>query len=64
MKNEFEDYKKRVEVNGLSLPHAHRNIEESSSKIDELYKTISLKEVEIKVITSKYELLKEDYSAL
>ena len=54
----------KLKINELSLTHAHRNIEDSKGRIDELYKELSLKEVEIKVLSSKYELLKEDYSAL
>ena len=64
LKGEHDGYKAKVEEQGLSLPVAHRNIREQRDKIAELQREISLKDIEIKVLTSKYELLREDYTAL
>ena len=59
---DYESYRRGIEESKLSLPVAQREINLLQDKLKDSERDGDMKNVEIKVLQNKYNILREDYS--
>lgn len=59
---DYESYRRGIEESKLSLPVAQREINLLNDKLKDSERDVDMKNVEIKVLQNKYNILREDYS--
>ena len=64
MLNDYEAFRVRIDDQRGSLPIAQKEITLLKDKVREAEREVSVKTVELKVLTNKYNILREDYSTL
>ena len=61
---DYDNYRLRIEEQRRSLPVAQKEIALYQDKLREAEREIQVKDVEIKVLTNKYNGVREDFSSL